>query len=266
MGSLAPGVAALMAERLFCLPQRRPLRQHERDFLATGERLDVPHLGSRLAAWRWGPAGAPTALLVHGWSSHAGRFAVLGPALVALGWRVVTYDNPAHGASPGSRSSLPQFAAALRAVADAVGGVRVAVGHSLGGAAIAVALRDGLALERAVLLAAPADPPQFAERFTEYLHIPGHVGDAMRRNLERRFRRRWADFHIPSVVAAHRTPVLVVHDEDDPDVLVGEGRAIAAAWPGAELQLTSGLGHHAVVRDPAVVARVAAFLGAPAAS
>jgi hypothetical protein len=40
------------------------------------------------------------------------------------------------------------------------------------------------------------------------------------------------------------------------------GAAIAAAWPGAELVTTEGLGHRRILRDPAVVARVTDFLAA----
>ena len=39
-----------------------------------------------------------------------------------------------------------------------------------------------------------------------------------------------------------------------------QGEAIALAWPGAEMVTTNGLGHGRVLRDPAVVARVSAFV------
>jgi pimeloyl-ACP methyl ester carboxylesterase len=53
---------------------------------------------------------------------------------------------------------------------------------------------------------------------------------------------------------------LVVHDAEDADVPVREGEAIAAAWPGAELVRTHGLGHRGVLRDPGVIQRVVSFV------
>ena len=35
--------------------------------------------------------------------------------------------------------------------------------------------------------------------------------------------------------------------------------AIAAAWPGAELVTTAGLGHTRLLREPAIIARAVAF-------
>jgi pimeloyl-ACP methyl ester carboxylesterase len=55
-------------------------------------------------------------------------------------------------------------------------------------------------------------------------------------------------------------PVLIVHDRDDSDVPYTHGEEIAAAWPGAELLTTNGLGHRAVLRDPAVIQRTVTFL------
>jgi hypothetical protein len=62
-------------------------------------------------------------------------------------------------------------------------------------------------------------------------------------------------------------PLLVVHDRDDREVPWHDGAAIAAAWPGAALFTTEGIGHRKVLRDSRVVARVVDFLtgGGPSA-
>jgi pimeloyl-ACP methyl ester carboxylesterase len=54
----------------------------------------------------------------------------------------------------------------------------------------------------------------------------------------------------------------LVHDTDDATVPVSEAAVIAAAWPGAERMVTTGLGHHRIVHDPTVVRQVVAFLAA----
>lgn len=258
VGTVAPSFAARQAEAIFCRPLPHPFRAHEEEFLATGTRVDVRHAGGALAAWTWGEG--PTVLCVHGWGSRASRFRVLVPALLARGFRVVAYDNPAHGASPGRHSSLPQFMAALLDVASALGPVHAAVGHSLGGAAVALAMREGLAVQRAVLLAPPANPSAFSQAFRDFLHLPTGVFETMRSNLEHRFGRRWEEFDVAGAAPGMSVPLLVVHDEDDPDVPLADGRAIADAWPGARFHGTSGLGHHTIMRDPSIAELVATFL------
>lgn len=258
VGVVAPETAARWAESIFCTPPRHEPRSGDESFLETGRPFQVSAEGQRLAAWEWGTG--PTVVLVHGWGSRAGRFSAMGRELIARGFRVVAYDAPAHGRSTGRFASLPEFARALAAVAGQVGPVHGLVGHSLGGAAATIALRDGLSAERVVLLSAPADVRRFSSAFFDYLRLPPGVRTAMRRNLEERLRTSWEELHLPTIAQSLRAAALLLHDRDDPDVPFGHAEEIAAAWPGATLIATTGLGHRAILRDPAVVRRAAAFL------
>jgi pimeloyl-ACP methyl ester carboxylesterase len=86
--------------------------------------------------------------------------------------------------------------------------------------------------------------------------------EALRRNSERRIRFRWADLNVPAMAARLSLPVLVVHDQDDDVVPIRDGRAVAAAWRGAQLVETTGLGHRGVLRDPGTVRRAVDFVSA----
>ena len=257
-GAVAPGLAARWAEAIFCTPPRQEERPAEETFLATGRPLSIPYGTAALRGWEWGEG--PLVVLAHGWGSRAGRWSALVPELLGAGLRVVAYDAPAHGQSPGRLASLPEFARALRAVAATAGTVHGLVGHSLGGAAVAVALSQGMPAARAVLIAAPADPATFSRAFASYLRIPAPVRDAMQRNLEARLQITWDALHLPTIVRHIAAPALVVHDRDDGDVPFDEATAIAGAWPRAELMLTEGLGHRAVIRNPTIIARTVEFL------
>lgn len=258
VGTIAPGVAARWAETIFCSPPRYEARPGEEAFLATGTRLTVRNDDQDLAVWSWGSGSS--VLMAHGWGSRAGRFSALAAALMQSGFRVVVFDAPAHGESMGSQASLPQFSRALQAVAAAVGPVHSLIGHSLGGAAVSLALREGLSARRAVLLAPPADVVLFSHAFAEHLRIPTRVRTVMRRNLETRLRFRFEELHIPTLARGMTAAALIVHDRDDPDVPYAHGEEIAGAWPGAELMTTRGLGHRALLRDPDVIRRTVAFL------
>jgi pimeloyl-ACP methyl ester carboxylesterase len=266
VGRVAPEIAARWAETLFCTPPRHEPRSGDEAFLATGRRSSVRWESQDLALWEWGPERRPATVLVHGWGSRAGRFSAMARGLLEGGHRVVAYDAPAHGRSTGRLASLVEFARALHTVAAGVGPVRSLVGHSLGGAAIVLALRDRLAAERVVLLAAPADVSRFATAFADHLRLPATTREAMRRNLERRLEARWDDLHLPAIVAQLRTPALLVHDRGDPDVPYRHAEELAAAWPGARLLATDGLGHRAILRDPSVVRSTVAFLAQVPAS
>ena len=199
-------------------------------------------------------------VLTHGWGGRAARFSSLARALADAGFRVVLFDAPAHGESAGRQASLPQFSRALREVGTAVGPVYGLVGHSLGGAAVSLALRQGLAAGRAVLLAPPADVFLFSHAFARHLRIPPRARDVMQHNLETRLQVRWEELHIPTLARAMTTPALIVHDVQDSDVPYDHGEEIARAWPGAELLTTTGLGHRAILWNPEVIRRTVGFL------
>jgi pimeloyl-ACP methyl ester carboxylesterase len=258
VGSVAPGVAARWAETIFCRPPRHESRPGEEAFLATGSRLTVKSEDQDLAVWIWGKG--PVVILTHGWGGRAGRFSAIAAELAQAGFRVVLFDAPAHGASMGRQASLPQFARALREVADTVGPVHGLIGHSLGGAAVSLAMRDGLRADRAVLLAPPADVVLFSHAFAEHLRIPRRARDVMQQNLETRLQFRFEELHIPTLARTMTAPALIIHDVEDPDVPYAHGEQIACAWPGAQLLPTTGLGHRAILRDPAVVRRAIDFL------
>ncbi|MGD9573326.1 MAG: alpha/beta fold hydrolase [Thermoleophilia bacterium] len=259
LGRLSPALAARVAEAIFCRTVRKPPRAEEAAVLARAEGFELRAVGERLQGYRWGSSGGPRLLLVHGWWSHAGRFATLAEAAATEGAEVIAFDAPGHGRSSGWRASMPEFARSLRAVAEAVGPVDAVIGHSLGGAAALFAMTRGLRVRRAVTIAAPADVTGWADLFRDALDLPAPIDARMRRNLERRLALGWHELDVPAQLHTLDVPGLVVHDRGDPDIAFAEGELLARAWPGARFLSTEGLGHRAVLRDPGVVRDVLAF-------
>jgi pimeloyl-ACP methyl ester carboxylesterase len=258
VGAVAPHVVARWAETIFCTPPRHDPPAADDEFVATGTRFMVRSEGQDIAAWEWG--AGPTVLLVHGWGSRAGRFRALATALLESGFRVVAHDAPAHGRSTGRFASLPEFARALRVVADRAGQIYGIVGHSLGGSAACLAMHGGLVARRLVLVAPPSDVVEFSQTFGDYLRIPPRARLAMRRNLETRLSMRWEDLHVAAIARELNVPSLVVHDREDEEVSFAHGEEIARAFPHGRLVATNGLGHRAILRDPEVVRQTVAFL------
>ena len=214
--------------------------------------------GGTVATWTWGQG--PSVLLAHGWGSRGARMRSFVEPLVASGRSVVAFDAPGHGESSGRTSSLPQFALAIRAVAEAAGGIEAAVAHSMGCPSVAFAMTRGLSLRRAVFLAPAANPGAYTERFARTLAIPAPVIEAMKSRFAKRYDLRWEELDLPRAAGGFTADLLVIHDRDDVEVPLANGEAVAKAWPGARLVTTEGLGHTRIVHDPAVVRRAVAFV------
>ena len=135
--------------------------------------------------------------------------------LVSAGMTAVAIDAPRHGESAAPRTSLLHFAAALTAVVASVGPPRAVIGHSLGGAASAFAMRGGLDSERLVLIGAPYDPSRFLRAFAGNLGVSARLHDAMLRSVEENFGFHWSDVLVTAPHERPEVPVLVVHDRDE---------------------------------------------------
>ncbi|MFD5778978.1 alpha/beta fold hydrolase [Streptomyces sp. NPDC126933] len=100
----------------------------------------------RLHTRTWG-AGDRVALLIHGIMADHRTWRRVGPALAARGLRVIAVDLRGHGATARGDYSARLFADDL--VETLPTGAEVAVGHSLGGLALSLAV-ERLAPRRAV--------------------------------------------------------------------------------------------------------------------
>ena len=268
LSAVTPALAARAAARLwFRIPKPR-VGETAQAFLSTGERFTVDVNGHPVAAWRWGTG--PAVLFMHGWGGHGAQFQTMVHALTAAGVASVAFDAPSHGASaPGALgprySTLFEFADALRDIARRTPSVVGVVAHSGGCAAVAWALSKDpeLSIPRLVFVAPFARPLRYMKLFQDTLGLSDGVMRRFQADTERQFAFRWIDLEVPEMAARMKTPpLLVVHDRDDRETMWQDGADIAAAWPGAELKTTSGLGHNRVLRDPDVVRSVVDFLTA----
>jgi pimeloyl-ACP methyl ester carboxylesterase len=258
---LAPDLAGAWAERLFLTPPPPRLEATALDLIDARSSFLV-HKTRHIAVWEWGwkSRGAPAVLLAHGWGGHAAQMRAFVFALLAAGYRVIGFDQPAHGLSEGRLTSLVDFADVLADVAAKHGPVHAVIAHSLGAAAAGVALARGLPVRNAVLVSPPADVAGYSRRFARWHWIPEPVRRSMQAAIEERYGVRWEELEVERVAARINARALVIHDRDDPVVPWRHGQRVARAWPGARLLLTGGLGHGRILRDETVVRTAADFV------
>lgn len=216
--------------------------------------------GVHLALHTWEARG-PTVLLAHGWQGRASDLSAMAEPLRARGFRVVAVDFPAHGASTGGRTILPEMAAALRAVASLQPSLHAVVAHSFGCVVTALAMRQGMGCERVVFLAGPSDMDPY---FTTLERALG-MGPRGRRAFRERLTRVLNGAGVPGLditelVRGFRIPLLIVHSADDREVPLAASRRLEEVWEGAERLQVEGLGHRRLLRNPAVVSRVVEFV------
>jgi pimeloyl-ACP methyl ester carboxylesterase len=244
--------AGEVGRRLFLsAPPRRKTSASEAAILARGERLTVESNGERLAVWRFGHG--PRVLLAHGWGGSGAQLSRFVDPLLAAGFSVIAFDGVGHGSASGSSTSLVHLAQSILDVVDAVGPLHGAITHSVGGAALSIAMARGLPLERAVFISPPADALVWFERFSHELALPERVKNAVRHSIEETVGVPFADLNAIAMAPRTAMELLVIHDRKDREVPFSEGVVVARA-AGGRMVATEGLGHRRIVLDPEVVA------------
>ena len=258
---LFPELAGAWAERLFLTP---PL---VRDAAASAlDLIDarsgvVMHKGRHITTWRWGSIDAPAVLLVHGWGGNAAQMRAFVFPLLSAGYRVIAYDQPAHGVSEGRLTGLPDFADVLGEVAWHHGDVRAIIGHSLGATAAAMAHAwKKMDVKKIVLVSPPSDMIGYSRRFARWHWMPEPLRRSMQAAIEERYGLRWEELELARVAPRLHTAALVIHDRDDRVVPWKQGKAFAQQWRGARFMSTEGLGHRRILEDATVTQAAADFI------
>lgn len=273
---LHPPAAAGAFKALLSHMPRKQLSAREQQFLDSGVRLALDCGDAVLAGYRFeradGPAQKKTVLLVHGLQGSAANFHALAPALVRQGYRVVAFDAVNHGNSPAGTAFSRHSIDHLRQVIAQLGPLHALVCHSAGAYLSMLALlQPGCRVNRCVYLAPYPDIATTLRTFTAYLWVPQTIEPALQRWLEDIGGLPFGQQTMAHCLPRQRTPQaprqLLIHDADDRHISVKASRAVVAqiaqqthAQLPAQLHVSSGLGHFRLLRDEAVIARIAAFL------
>lgn len=260
-----PAFAVRVACRLFLTPLPPKWLSRRRHWDAAWRCESWPFEDASITVYS--PAAAPHApvvLLVHGWGGHAAQMLPLADAMAAQGLRPVLIDMPAHGHSAGAGSTLPQFTRAIEYVSARLRQqgfeLHALVAHSLGASASAFVASRGLPINRLVLLAPAASPPEYTRLFAQVFGLSEATRAAMQRRIEAREGILMSQFEPQAVAPRIHVPTLVVHDRNDSINTFADGQAYAHAVSGAQLFATSGLGHQKILKDAQVLGRVAIFV------
>jgi pimeloyl-ACP methyl ester carboxylesterase len=261
-GRLAPARTVDQAVRLFVTPfasSRTRAQRAEPD--AGMQRGELNIHGRRIATYVWGdPSRQPYVLLVHGWSSFGLRYLPWVASLRAMGYALVSFDQPGHGNSEGRYCTLPDFIDTVREVGRHFGDAALTIAHSLGGAAAVLAQGEAWHARKVILIAPAADPVDATRRFSRFVHLGQHLFGRLHAGLQSMTGVSIHDLQVHHHLHSLGQPALIVHDVDDHDVPWGEGERYARHWSGARLLSTQGLGHHRVLDAPEVIEASLAFL------
>jgi pimeloyl-ACP methyl ester carboxylesterase len=246
----------------FFSPSRYEVKPSDHEILEWGNNYRLPFEGGELAVTTWGSHG-PAVLLMHGWGGARAQMTGFVDALLFAGYRVVAYDQPAHGESDGKLTNLLEIAPTMDLIAKHEGPFEAIIAHSFGTIITSYALfnRNFPPPSRLVYFGAFNRLMEALPRFQVIAQLPDEIIGGLREMINSKFGKDVLDAIVnESLVPQIDIPALMFHDKSDNVTPVEDSRAIARAWDGVQYIETDGLGHRGALQSNEIHEQVVRFL------
>jgi pimeloyl-ACP methyl ester carboxylesterase len=256
----------LMVDNLyarFFTPGRKPLKARAEEKLAAARTISIKAPTGAMTVSVWERAG-PSVLLVHGWGGDRTQMVAFAAPLLQAGYRVLAPDLPAHGASDGEQTNIIEMADALQLLNENEGPFEAVIAHSFGTLVTSFSLvhREVPLPKKLAYFGTLNRLMDTVERFQAIGGFSDPLAAALREKIEARFGAQFlASVANDRLAPQLELPALMFHDKKDLVTPVADSRAVAAAWPGAQLTITEGLGHRGALRAGAIIEQVVGFIG-----
>ena len=257
---ISPVLAEKFARKLFITPIKHkiPKREFHMEAASQQSKLFVPSINKEIVVYTYGNSNKKI-LLVHGWSGRGTQLVKIADAFLENGYATISFDAPAHGKSGTKTTLMLEFIESILEVEKQYGPFEFAVGHSLGGMSILNAVKKGLQIKKAVVIASGNSVINIVNTFTEKIGLPNKGAVLMKSNFEKKYHLEMESFSAYVVAKEVKIPVLVIHDNDDEDISVSEAYHLAENLSNKEILITNNLGHRKILGDLKVIEKIVEF-------
>lgn len=249
------------AAKLFTTPIKHkvPKREFEMDQKSIQKTIYVPAIDRNIVTYHYGKSDRKI-LLVHGWSGRGTQLFKIADELLKNGYSTISFDAPAHGKSQGKTTIMSEFIASILEIEKQYGPFEIAIGHSLGGMSVLNAIKDGLKVNKAIVIGSGDIVQDIIDDFVSKLELKQEISDRLRDLFEEKYQVKMDDFSAYKAAQKVKIPVLVIHDNDDPEVSVKAGIHIHQQLEKGTLYLTEGLGHRKILGNQNVIKKTLEFI------
>ncbi len=248
--------------RAFFSPGKYEVKPTEQEIMDWGNSYRIQFDGGELAVTTWGNSG-PAVLLMHGWGGARAQMTGFVDPLLFAGYRVVAFDQPAHGASDGKGTNLLEIAPTMDLIAQQEGPFHAIIAHSFGTLITSYALveREFPPPARLVYFGAFNRLMDSLPRFQVLARLPDEIIEGLRATIYEEFGREVLEsITNESLTPGINIPALMFHDAADNVTPVEDSRAIARVWEQAQLIETKGLAHRGALQSKEIHEQVIKYL------
>lgn len=258
---IAPFLARRYFIKIFFTPLKYGVPEKERAIENMAEKFSINVSGKRIQCYSWGKG--PMILLVHGWAGRATQFRRFIEILTANDYRVVGFDGPAHGNSEGKQTNIIEFEQVLKVIFKDAGEPEAIIAHSFGGGAVLHAAMNGLPVKKLINIASPTIGDEIINTYLKAINGSPATGAYFKKWILHHYNKPFDEFTSLYFIEHLKNPVdlLLVHDEDDKEVILKHALQLKQRYPVARILVTKGLGHTRILKDDDVIEKCVTFIG-----
>jgi len=248
--------------RAFFGPGKYEVKSADEAMLARGKNYRLPFEGGELAVTTWGEDG-PTVLLMHGWGGARAQMTGFIEPLLSAGYRVVAYDQPAHGESDGKITNILEIAPTMNLIMQHEGRFDAVIAHSFGTLITSYALvkLNFRPPSRLVYFGSFNRLLDALPRFQTMANLSDEIIHGLREMISDNFGRDILEAIVnENLVRQIHIPALMFHDRADTVTPVDDSRVVSKAWAEAQYVETNGLGHRGALQSKEIHEQVLKFL------
>lgn len=254
-------LAASFIAKMFVKPVRfnTPEREEMMRESAKGEMVLVPSLGYEVMVYTYGYSKTKV-LLAHGWSGRGTQMYAIADKILENGMMIISFDGPAHGLSKGKTTTHVEFIKTIEFLNLTYGPFEAAIGHSFGSISLLKSVSNGLKLNKLVVIGTEFTITNILENLIESLQLKSSIVNKLKKKLDQKYKGD-IEFYSAANSAKNVTiPTLILHDTKDKNVDVSSAYKLRQNLSKGELLVTSGLGHHSILRDENIINRIVEFI------
>lgn len=254
-------LVTVYAAKLFTTPIKHkiPKRELEMDSESIQKTIHIPSINKNIIVYEYGKSDKKI-LLVHGWSGRGTQLFKIADELLKKGFSIISFDAPAHGKSEGKTTIMSEFIESILEIERQYGPFEIAIGHSLGGMSVLNAIKNGLKVKKAVIIGSGDIVQDILDDFIFKLGLKSEISIRLRDYFETKYQVKMDDFSAYKTAKELEIPVLVIHDNNDPEVPVQAGIHIHEHLKNGSLFLTEGLGHRKILGNQNVIKKIIEFI------
>lgn len=257
--TLLPSLGFAWATKVFMKTRPVGVRKKEQEILDRAEKKILSINDHSIWQYTWG-SGSKIALLVHGWNGQAGNFAAIINRLLENDFTVISFDNPAHGKSSGTHTTMIQVAGVLKElILQMPQKPDIVAGHSFGSGVTIVALSQlpHIHFPAVLLLSTPNRLRDIFADFWRFMALPKSHFDSFITYLAQRFNVDVEEFVIGKIANKVNTEhKIIFHDEHDRILPFSYATEATSLWKGSQLFTLHKAGHYRMLWHEELLSKV----------